>query len=229
MLQNLIGEEYPKDETAMNSSVTCAKRVKELLLECGCSTALLNDLDESIPSDDLDSDDVRDKSNQLRSVKIGCYILRRVFATMMRSTMGLSMYVTYRMLGHAPISAGGKKTSKLQSVDLNSPDTQRDIAAKMERYVFDPEVTLNPAFYPYKASGTNLQLIEYSEYKIVNNTDSAVMLDLNLEAAETGERITIAMSHDATPQLYNNSRPKDWTDHHRTVIGDTTEYGEEKE
>lgn len=221
-----IGENYPHDENAMNIAVDCAKRVKELLMECGCGEGILTEIEQSVSSDDLDTDDEKDKTHDLKHAKVSCYVLRRVFSTIMRSIMGLSLYETDRLLGHIPVGASGKKNTKLNNVDLNSADTQKAIAAKMERYIFDPSLSLNPACSPYTLSGkTTISLIEFSEYTITNNTKAFQALNLNLSAAETGERISIEMPSGAEHDLTGISTSKNWDGCSRTVIGDTTSKG----
>ena len=221
-----IGKDYPHDERSMNIAVDCSLRVKRLLLECGCDETFLNGLESSVAGDDLDTDDEKEQSTEKRRAKLGCYILRRVFATIARSIMGLSLYETDRLLGHIPTGANGKRATNLDHVDLNAADTQKAIADKMERYIFDPRFSLNPSCSPYHLSGKDvLPIIEFSEYIISNDTEADKRLSLNLEAAEAGERTTIVMSHGTTQCLNSISTPKKWEGRSRMVIGDTSQKG----
>lgn len=90
---DLIGDDYPKDDTAMNSSPACAEWVKARLIEAGASEALLVDIAKDIPAEDMDdsSTDQKypDKAGADRDAKVGCYVLRRCFATIGRVYMGV--------------------------------------------------------------------------------------------------------------------------------------------
>ena len=52
----LIGEDYPQDDEAMNNAVECTLRAKQMLIECGMSTDMMERLAKSI-SDDGETDD----------------------------------------------------------------------------------------------------------------------------------------------------------------------------
>ena len=219
-----IGKDYPQDDTAMIIALDCSLKVKELLIECGASVETLVQLGEEIDSDDLDDDTPKGEDpNKMRQIKIVCYILRRIFASVLRNEMGMSMYVTDRLLGHAPKKTDPYTNSKFRYPDLNDPDTQHAIAQAMERYVFDERFSLNPACHPYKLSEISaISAIEFSVYVIDNDTDETQNLLLNIESAEPGERIEIYMETGSTHQLLPISTPKSWEDARRTVIGDTT-------
>jgi hypothetical protein len=221
---DVIGEEYPKGSQAMNSASKCAQWVKQLLLECAENRILANNLDNlvtSIPDDDKDgSNVVHGELRQDDLQKIACYVLRRNFASIARNIMGLSLLETDCLLGHAPL---GDNTRMLKSCipDFNSPITQCRIAKKMERFIFDPNFSLNPACSPYHLSNESTPLIEFSEYVIENNSDFESTISLDLTAAEAGECIKITAPHNSTYNLNASSIPKLWQDISRTVIGKT--------
>lgn len=99
----------------------------------------------------------------------------------------------------------------------------------MERYIFDPECSLNPACTPIDVSKTDkIELIEFSEYCLVNNSDHPTTVCLNLMAAETGESIIVEISKGTLHNLQANSLPKSWENRNRTVIGDTSLEGSKK-
>ena len=222
-----IGEDYPQDDEAMNIAVECALRAKQMLIECGMTTNMMERLADSISDDDFDTDDVAKGREDAKKAKIGCYILRRNFATLLRSVMGLSFYETDRLLGHKPSDSKGNTASKMAHVDMNAEETQKSIAMKLERFVFDPAYSLNPSITPYHiTAGSELPIHEYSEYIVIADTDDG--LELNIEAAETGENIEIIMPLDISQDLKTVSTPKNWVDKHRIVIGDTTWKGAEK-
>ena len=219
----LIGEDYPHDEQSMNISEECADRVKTLLLACGCSDELIVELGESIDKDDLDTDDEKDPTQTLRKEKVTCYILRRNFATIMRSQMGLSLFMTDRMLGHIPTGNLRRKEAMLDHEDMNSPDTQKAIAAMMERFIFDPDVSLNPSCTPYALHDQmSLDIIEFSRYEFVNDTNHVLSVRCNMEAAETGEQIIMEMPQKMKRELVSFSRPKSWEGRDHTIIGESS-------
>lgn len=233
-----IGEDYPHDNLAMHRSKECSSWVKNLLIEIGIAEEYINEIGMLIPDSDMDDDAVLTSASstetlEIRSYKIACYVLRRVFATTMRSVMGLSQFETDRLLGHIPLGVDGKRTTAPYAIDLNLESEQARIAKKMERYIFDKELSLNPSCTPYSiCEEGSLDLIEYSAYVFRNDSDAPMVLDLNLHAVECGERVEIEMPSDAKETLTRHSSPKSWEGKARTVIGDTSkEYaykGEEK-
>ena len=76
----LIGDDFPKDNTAMNRSSECSARVKELLLKAGATEEDFSDLSEDIPEEDLDSCLSR-KNPELKKAdklqKIACYVMHQ--------------------------------------------------------------------------------------------------------------------------------------------------------
>lgn len=223
-----IADNYPQDNHAMHCSKECSLWVKQLLIEIGVEEEYINEVGMLIPNDDMDDDAVLTPTStaetlEIRSYKIACYVLRRVFATTMRSVMGLSQFETDRLLGHIALDVDGKRVAALHAIDLNLESEQARIAQKMERYIFDEELSLNPSCTPYsiREEGT-LDLIEYSDYVIRNDTDAPIVLDLNLNAAECGERVEIEMPSTADETLTRHSSPKSWEGKARTVIGDTS-------
>ena len=213
----------------MNLSAACSIWVKELLLSCGASAEEIRAISEDIPDDDLDADCTNKKapeqSEQNKEKKIACYVLRRCFATIMRSFMGFTLYETDRMLGHIPIGSDAKKARIRLNADMNSPDVQASIAAKMERYVFDRRYTLNPAYTPITTQGqTRINLIPFTEYILENNGERNQVLSLNVEASEAGEEIVVEMVPSVEQDLSAISTPKSWENTARTIIGQTNQF-----
>ena len=223
-----IADNYPHDNHAMHCSKECSLWVKQLLIEIGVEEEYINEVGMLIPNADMDDDAVLTpistaETLEIRSYKIACYVLRRVFATIMRSVMGLSQFETDRILGHIPLNADGKRVSAIRANDLNSESEQAKIAKKMERFIFDEKLSLNPSCTPYSIREEEiLDLIEYSEYVIHNDTDVPMVFDLNLHAAESGERVEIEMPLNARETLTRHSNQKTWEDKARAVIGDTS-------
>lgn len=223
---SLIGDDYPKDDTAMNSSPACAEWVKARLIEAGASEALLADIANDIPAEDMDDSSIDrkdpDKAGADRDAKVGCYVLRRCFATIGRVYMGFSLFEIDRLLGHIPHGSGKDNARKLINPDMNSPETQAKIAAKMERFVFDPELSLNPAIIPYTTKGRDEIPIHvpYAAFKMENNEDSEIELEVDLTCCEPGEALTLLFEKDTARDLHVSSAPVSFEDVSRTVFCD---------
>lgn len=219
MCCDVIGEDYPKDNTAMNDASKCSTWVKDLLKSCGVSDNVVNIASAAVEEDDYDADE----TSSVQQEKIVCYVLRRIFAGIARHIMGLSSFETDRLMGHVAIGSNGKKADRRRHVDLNATDTQKVIAEKMERYIFDPRYSLNPACTPIEITNPRrIELREFSEYALVNNSDMSCVLELHLDAAETGETIKIEVPENQDHAPVRDSFPKTWSGQDRTIIGDTT-------
>ena len=217
-----IGDDYPKDDTPMNNASICAAKVKDLLISCGASEASLEEMASTLSLDEMDKEDIANRS-KLFEDKIACYVLRRVFATICRGVMGLSAYETDRLLGHKPVGPYGRKEPSSLHKDMNCFDAQEDIARRMERYVFDPECTLNPYHHPIELQEQDsVDLIPFSAYQIVNRSEHDVVIGVNLEAAEMGETIRFDFPSTVERELNADSKAKEWMGQDRLVIGDTT-------
>lgn len=212
-----IGDDFPKDEHAMNIAVDCAARVKAILInECGAKEALLAAVNE-LTDDDFDTDDTKDRTGAMKDAKIGCYVLRRIFCSKCRSVMGLSLYETDRLLGHIP----SQKGKKLVETDMNSLEAQALLAQKMERYIYDPEFSLNPAVEPVPLHpGEKQNLIPFTKIYLRNGTKKKLTKVLHLKAAEPGEPIRIFIPTGCKQNLKPESG-SDSIDHNRLVIGNT--------
>lgn len=222
-----IGEDYPRDIRPMNSATECADWVKNLLFQAGAQEKDIREIASDLSNEDLDPQSIPrqhriEEATKDKEVKIACYVLRRCACTIMRSEMGLSLYETDRLLGHIPVGLNGKKEAKTANVDFNSPEEQARVAMKMERFVFDERFTLNPGYNPYSMQeGDRQELIEYSEYEILNGTNEDLEISLNIEASEASEIICIQMAGNCEQDLSTISTPKTWEGKTRSVIGNT--------
>ena len=222
-----ISGDYPHDERAMNSATECAGWVKRLLFQAGAQEKDIREIASDLSNEDLDPQSIPrqnriEEARKDKEDKIACYVLRRCACTIMRSEMGLSLYETDRLLGHIPVGANAKKESKTANIDLNSPEAQAKIAAKMERYVYSERYTRNPSYVPYcMQAGERLELLEYSEYIIQNESDDDLVITLNVEASEAGEMIRILLAEQHEQNLSAISTPKSWEGKARSVIGNT--------
>lgn len=214
-----IGENYPTDGTAMNSAQACSKAIKQLLLEqCQVTNERRDELVNEIESAYPPQNDP--KKQQCQSDTVACYILRRIFAGIARSIMGLTMFETDRLLGHVP---DRQHALTVCSLDMNSQDVQASIAQKMERYIFTSTYSLNPAVTPYRLQdGSILDVIPFTECHFINATAHALTIDVVLTASETGECIEIDCPEGSVLSAKATSAKKTWESQNRLVIGDTT-------
>lgn len=226
----LIGDNYPSDDDAMNDAVECAAWVKRLLVECGATEVQLKELGSELTNEDLDDSSVYDpkkaeETTRDKTTKIGCYVLRRCAATIMRVYMGLTLYETDRLLGHIPHGSGKNKASTLSHPDLNSPETQRRIAAKMERYVFDPAYSLNPKYSPIMTAGKESipLLAGYSEVVVENNEESDLWVEIDLSATEAGDPLSLTLPERDCGALSSSSVPVSYDGVNRTVFVEVSE------
>lgn len=221
----LIGDDYPADDSAMNCAAECAAWSKQLLIECGATETQLKEIGSDISEADMDDDSIYDPKRAQESMKnkekkLGCYVLRRCAATIMRVYMGLSLFETDCLLGHIPHGSGKNTAGKLAHPDLNAPETQRRIAEKMERYIYDPEYTRNPKYMPITTAKKDaIRLtVGYPEAIIKNNEKASLWLELDLSAAEAGDSLSINVPDQDCSTLSSSSVPICYEGINRTVF-----------
>ena len=230
----IIGSDYPGGkEEPMNSTPECAEFVKQLLLDSGATTEQIHLLYDSLSDDDFDGIEGKNLENlseleKDREKKIGCYVLRRCFASIGRHIMGLSLMEIDQLLGHTSKNEGTKKR-RSQLIDLANPESQRKLAQKMERFIFNPEISLNPAFSRIALRpNERYDLIEYPIYKLKNTTNDPLIIEINLDASEPGEKIELLLPSESRPSFSPSSFPKSFSGIDRVIIGDLTIFEEEK-
>ena len=167
-----------------------AARVKQLLMDCGCDTAyfsaaqLLIDLR---PDRDLD----------MVSTTVVSYVLRHDYASRAKNICGLTNDEIDALLGHKR-SANARRNG----IDLALPDHQKLVAQKMERFVFDPAISLNPANDPIRLKANErISLIPYNAYRFANEGNEPLTVDLDIYAAEPDELICFHINAGKTPDL----------------------------
>lgn len=127
----------------------------------------------------------RDMSGKLDADSISAYILRRDFASLAKNTMGFSKDEIDFFLGHKT------KFAKKNLIDYRLPENRQKLLAKLERYVFDPELTLNPAYHPIELShGDDLALLPYRKIKL-KLPDYATHHTLTIRASEPGDTVVV--------------------------------------
>ena len=222
-----IGEDYPRDDVPMNDPEECSYAIKELLTESGASEEIFSEA--LLITGDMDPED--SDNPQAAKKKIACYVLRRNLASICRNVMGLTLAETDALMGHVVQGRNGGRERSYSRPDLSIPETQEKLAAKMERYVFDPEVSLHPANTATELRADDRkELMEYSEYVFTARDDCPLEVSFNLEAVECGEEITVIVEIESGQQkkLTVNSissMKKSWEGRERNVIGDCERYG----
>ncbi len=179
--------------------------IKALLLEAGAQEE-----DFEVAKKEMDSlSEHTDKSLP----EVTAYILRRHFASVCRHIMGLPLAITDRLLGH-PASGAVK--------DLKNVEVQREIAAAMERYVFDPALSLNPACRPLILTpGSEFSLIPFGETAMCNRSDQEIEIEVSIESAEAGETVIMDIPAETDFSAETHTSVVNWDGVDRLIIGDS--------
>ena len=75
---------------------------------------------------------------------------------------------------------------------------QKEIAVKLERYVYNPEYSKNPAFSPVEVTaGSYIDLEAYSKQRIVNKGDSPMRVHIDVVACCPDEEIEVLTPTDS--------------------------------
>ena len=121
---------------------------------------------------------------------VTAYVLRRNRASIWRNICGfLSIECDY-FLGHRD------KIAKKRKVDYRLDTELQRIGTKLENYVADPEMSAHPAIMPlFMKHGDDVEMSPYEEFDIVNTSDSPLVIDFDLIAAEAGEEIEIYLEN----------------------------------
>lgn len=178
--------------------------IKDLLIEAGAQEE-----DFEVAKKEMDSlSEHTDKSLP----EVTAYILRRHFASICRHIMGLPLAITDRLLGH-PASGAVK--------DLKNVEVQREIAAAMEHYVFDPAISLNPAFHPLVLTpDANFSLIPFGETAMCNSSDQEIEIEVCIESAEAAETVFLDTPAEAEISTETHNSVVSWDGIDRLIIGD---------
>lgn len=152
--------------------------VRKMLELCGCSEDYFENADvlQRIEPDIIDA------NNKISDVS--AYILRRDWATRASNICGITANVVNYLIGH--------KNDGAQIKDYLTPEAQRDIAYKLERYVFLPSHSCNPAFVPYQADSIREHNIEGNCAHVIR-ADRDAHLTLNLRSLEADDTLTITV------------------------------------
>lgn len=116
---------------------------------------------------------------------ISAYVLRRNAASRWLNYDGLTHDEIDMMIGH-------KEKEKRPEVYLMDEAHQKEIAVKLERYVYNPQWSKNPLFSPVEVvAGSHVDLEAYPAQRIVNVGDTPLRVHLDLAACCPNEVIEI--------------------------------------
>lgn len=113
---------------------------------------------------------------------LSAYVLRRDYATRLSFICGVRMDVLDCLMGH--------KRDDVKLLDLNSPDLQRDVFQALERFVFLPEFSKNPAFSPVIGEKSGGQVQQVVGIELTTEEDGGEVV-LVLQANEPGQHLII--------------------------------------
>jgi hypothetical protein len=155
-------------------------KILGLLRSCGCD-------DDFLDAAGQDQSDHPDRDGDGKPLyDLGAYVLRRDWASRGRNICGLSAIEIDYLMGHKI------KLAKKAREDYRLPEHQTAISHKLEHYVADPAISRHPGCAPIMvAHGSDLELIPFDCYRIVNNCAEPLMMHLDLEANEGAEPIKI--------------------------------------
>ena len=152
---------------------------------------------------------------------VSAYVLRRNAASRWLNYDGLTHDEIDIMLGH-------KEKDKRPEVYLMDEADQREIAVKLERYVYIPECTRNPACCPIGVTaGSKINLDAYPVQRIVNVGDVPLRVYVDVIACCPDEEIKVQVPSDSSgkPTCRGEKlKPKS-----RIVINDNLSTFEKKE
>lgn len=130
---------------------------------------------------------------------VSAYVLRRNAASRWRNYDGLTHDEIDIMLGHKELNQRPEKY-------LLDETQQQEIAAKLERYVYNPNCTRNPAFAPIEITPQcKIDLVPYIVVKIVNTSDQPLRVHSDLTACCPKEPIIVHAPEDSTSDMMYRS------------------------
>lgn len=154
---------------------------KKMLLLAGLKPNLIRAVENLmyIEPDEVDGERVMD---------VTAYSLRRDWCTRAFSYCGMYGDMVDYLLGH-------KRKGKV-SRDFKKPEMQQDIFQRLERYVFDPVHTCNPAFLPIRLEKGFDKLLPANQTTnfIVADSEELVEVVLDVECSEPNEEIIFVIS-----------------------------------
>lgn len=123
---------------------------------------------------------------------VAAYVLRRNAASRWMNHDGLTQDEVDYMLGH-------KKVKKKKDKYLLDELDQRSICRRLERYVYSPEHTLDPAYSPIKltCSEKKKRFRDFASYTFINTANVPIILHIDTEASNPDEVIELSTPKEA--------------------------------
>lgn len=174
------------DPSLLTRSSEVSAFVRKLLLLVGCTDGYF----EAIYKLMFDDPDVVDGKivND-----VSAYILRRDWATRACNVCGLKPDQVDYLMGHA--------IKKEQKEDYQTPESQAAMAWALERYVFDPDHSRNPACNSIVLSpGMKLNL-DVNQGFLFEAGDKDIILEITVICSEAGNTPSLAISSDSTANI----------------------------
>ena len=163
-----------------------SSRLKVMLQRSGCEAGFFR-------AAQVLMDHYPDKVDDSINLDVTSYILRRDYASRARNICGLSNDEIDALLGHKRM--WGVKRSQ---VNTARTDDQAKIAEKLERFVYNPEISLNPEFAPISLFlDQDMTLIPFNAYVFRNDSNLPLWVELCLTASEPDEEIALVTNTDA--------------------------------
>lgn len=160
--------------------------VLEQLRASGCGEDYI---DAARATEDADPDREDDGSPYY---DLTAYVLRRDRCSRWHNICGLTQVDCDELLGHR------HSIPKKLRLDYKQPSVQIALSKQLERYVYDEEISNHPYYRPYLAvHGTDVDLIPFEAFRIVNNGDAPVEIAFDLTALIAAESLTIHLSGDS--------------------------------
>ena len=205
-----IDPDWTNDETA---PVCLAQDLSAWVLarlhECGLSEAFMAEARK-----DFENEVSYNKDGNLMA-DFSAYILRRDWASRARNICGYTSLEVDLQLGHAVSAPNHKRPNLKLSAE------QEKLAAKAERYVYNPAETKNPEHSPIQLEvDVRKQIPTYRAVKYSNNSDKPMLVTLSFSALENADAVRLTIPCGAMRKTVVTSRPDDAEQRqNRPIIG----------
>ena len=167
-----------------NVSVFSA-RAKQILQECGCD-------DKFFVAAQVLMDRCPEIIDGEITLDVVTYVLRHDYASRAYNVCGLTSDEIDCLLGHARPSG-----AKRSGLNLARVDDQVEVAAALERYVWDPDISLHPGHHPVKLSLTQpTRPIPYPVYRFCLSPETPY-IEMVIQSIEPGEPIRLTLPRGA--------------------------------
>lgn len=142
------------------------------------------------------------------------YTLRHDRASIWRNICGLTVEECDYLLGHAD------QTSKKRKTDYRLDSEQIRLAAKLENYVCDAELSAHPGLVPNPLThGDDVEIALYEAATWINASDDTLVIDLDILAAVAAEEITIDVDNGDIAYITPRHRNTHGTRENKPLIG----------